>query len=345
MKFNAKGVTGKVQKAIVNAVDKNGNGKLDREDLSLDEENLQAAKEKAKKIAVTTGQNVKIVSESLGRAIEEAKLEMDRKTLRPVFIEDLHSPDPLENDIGKSFRTRLPNMICIVEQDKKRNESKVCRGAIGYQTTIKGVEMLNIYEDCANQIGLKFFPNVSRTIYYADPHKTDFYICLDEYFDYLKKARVNELEKVAQDLGAKRVQISFKERKKTFVSQNAHADAKADKHKMSASYDTSGSEYFSVEIAADIRFSGRDIPVVPNLIYFKNESDIEKLVQMRTGSSDNRIESKSYRFQCSKSSGIKEKEAAQIDAVLSQLKCSGTASISSEAQRESRTDLEYNIEF
>lgn len=69
MKFNAKGVTGKVQKAIVNAVDKNGNGKLDREDFSLDEENLQAAKEKAKKIAVTTGQNVKIVSESLGRAI------------------------------------------------------------------------------------------------------------------------------------------------------------------------------------------------------------------------------------------------------------------------------------
>lgn len=345
MKFNAKEVTGKVQKAIVNSVDKNENGKLDREDFGLDEESLRTAKEKAKKIAVTTGQNAKIVGESLGRAIEEAKLEMDRKTLRPVFIEDLHSSTPLEDDAGNPCSKRLPSMICVVEQDKKRNESKVCRGAIGYQTTIKGVEILNIYEDCVNQTGLKFFPTVSKTIYYADPHKTDSYICLDEYFDYLKKARVNELEKVAQDLGAKRVQISFKERKKTFVSQNAHADAKVDKHKMSASYNTSGSEYFSVEIAADIRFSGRDTPVVPNLVYFKNESDIEKLVQMRTSSSDNRIESKSYRFQCSKSSGIEEKEAAQIDVVLSQLKCSGTASISSEAQRESRTDLEYNIEF
>mgnify|MGYP000991488202 CR=1 FL=1 len=67
MKFNAKGVTGKVQKAIVNAVDKNGNGKLDREDFSLDEENLQAAKEKAKKIAFTTGQKTRwrMILESL----------------------------------------------------------------------------------------------------------------------------------------------------------------------------------------------------------------------------------------------------------------------------------------
>ena len=40
-----------------------------------------------------------------------------------------------------------------------------------------------------------------------------------------------------------------------------------------------------------------------------------------------------------------EKTAAKIDLVLRQLKCSGTATLSSEVQREGRTELEYHIEF
>lgn len=150
---------------------------------------------------------------------------------------------------------------------------------------------------------------------------------------------------VAQDLGAKRVQIKFKEHKKTFVIKNARAEGKVEKNKASGSYEKADSEYSSIEIAADLKFSGHDTPTKPNLVYFKNEGDIEKLVQMRMGSKNNKIESKTYKFQCNRSLGIKEKEAAQIDAVLYQLKCSGTASISSEVQRESRTDLEYSIEF
>ena len=51
------------------------------------------------------------------------------------------------------------------------------------------------------------------------------------------------------------------------------------------------------------------------------------------------------RFQCSSSAGMSEKVAAKLDGILQQLKCSGTATISSEVQRENRTELNYHIEF
>ena len=109
--------------------------------------------------------------------------------------------------------------------------------------------------------------------------------------------------------------------------------------------DNFSNELSSIEVAADVKFSGHDTPVEPDLLYFKNESDIEKLVQMRTGGNKNKIESKTYKFQCNRTSGIKEKEALQLDAVLNQLKCGVSAFISKETKRENRTELEYTIEF
>lgn len=342
---NAKDIAIKANVALVNNVDKNNNGKIDAEDLGLAGENFQDAKNKVKIFAAMAGQGVKAGGDVISQAINDSKIDKDRKHLRPVFKEELLMVASNVSSVSGFHKTRNPSMICIVERDKKRSNNEACFGAIGYRTTVKNMDMLNIYEDCAPQLGLWFYPNITKTIYYADPYQNNFYICLDEYFDYLKKARVNELEMVAQDLGAKKVQITFKEHKKNFVTKNVHADGKVDRIKVSGSFEKSDNEYSNVEIAADLKFSGHDTPIEPKLVYFKNESDIEKLIHMRVGSSMNKIESKIYSFQCNKSSGIKEKEAVQIDAILNQLKCGGTASISSEAQRESRTDLEYRIEF
>lgn len=59
----------------------------------------------------------------------------------------------------------------------------------------------------------------------------------------------------------------------------------------------------------------------------------------------NPIKPKDYHFQCSSSAGMSEKVAAKLDGILQQLKCSGTATISSEVRRENRTELNYHIEF
>jgi len=338
----AKDAAAKTQRSIVTTVDKNENGKIDIEDFGIEKTDIIEAKEKVQDIAAKVVADVKKGGVQVSQALEEAKLEMERKNLRPVFPADLNA-----STISSAPN---PSMVRIVERDKKRSEKEVCKGEAGYLTKVKGMEILNIYEDCARHIGIQFYPNISKTIYYIDPFQPNYYVSLDEYFVYLKNARVSELAMIAKDLGAKKVIISLKEHKKTFVANDVKVDAKVKKGGASGSasgtYDRTDSDISSVAIADEEEFSGHDTPVKPRVVYFRNESDIVKLIEMRMDTKkQNKIKSKTYTLQYSKSSGIKEKEAAEIDAVLSQMKCGGTATISSEAQRESRTDLEYHIEF
>ncbi len=327
----------KTQETIVHAVDKNGDGKFDRNDIGLSDENLQAAKVKANKLVSAAGDGIKNHSEMLSKAIADSKLDKERKTLRPVFIEELTPADA------------IPNMVRIVAHDKRRDESAICDGSVGYWEAVKGIDTLCVYDDCAVQLGICFHPSITLGIFYAEPYQERLFVALDEYFNYLKKARVNELEMIAQKLGAKRVQITFKEQAKNITKRNLQADANSKfggaKAGATGTFSQAGNEYAGIEIAADLVFSGHDHPEVPELVYFKHETDIEKLIEMRTSNGDNKIQSKTYKLQCNKSAGIKENEAAKIDAVAGQLKCGASQSFSSEVQRENRTELEYKIEF
>ncbi len=323
----------KTQESIVYAVDKNGDGKFDRNDIGLSDENLQSAKARVSEIAASAGQGIKGGTDKLGKAIADSKLDKERKLFRPVFAEEFPSADT------------LPSMLRIVARDKRRSESPICAGSIGYKEAIKGFDTLCIYEDYIHEFGVSFHPELSKGIFYAEPHHEHLFVSLDEYFNYLKKARVNELEMIAQKLGAKRVQIAFKEQAKSASKRSIQANVGAGKPGASATHSTDGNDYVGVEIAADLVFSGHDHPEVPELAYFRHESDIEKLIQMRVSNGDNKIQSKTYRFLCSTSSGMKESEAAKIDAVACHLKIGASESFSSEVSRENRTELEYKIEF
>jgi hypothetical protein len=340
-----KNISMKTRKSIEKTANRRENEKENVEQFRIGEENFQKAIKVAKNIPPSVMRNAKSANDVIEKAINDTKFEIDKRTLRPVFEEELSLKKSHTSNAHGIRKTKNYMMISIVERDRKRSESDACSGAIGYLTRVKGIEILNIYGDSIHRLEMQFYPNISNTIYYVDPFKENVYISLDDYFDYIKKARINELEMIAQSLGAESVQIKFKERKKTLVARKAHADAKVDFVRASTTVDKTDAGYSSVEIAADVKFSGHNVPVKPKLVYFKNESDIIKLVQMRTKNSGNKIESKTYKFQCSKSSVIKEKDAAQIDAALTYLKLSGTASISNEVQRESRTELEYSIVF
>lgn len=326
----AKQAAVKAQDAVLKAVDKNGNGRIDAEDFGITRESVQDAAQKLK-----AGAN------RIGETLNDAKTELDRRVLRPVFKEDLY-PDSFSDSLLAA--AQLPSLICIVGRDKKRTDNAVCVGAIGYWTSVKGAELLNLYEDSVTQLGIQLLPSIAQTFYYLDPYRIGVYVALDSYFAYLKKSRVNELELIAQELGAKSFRITFKEHQKVIVKQTASRSLKVGANQVGGSHEQSGSDYSRVEIAAETQFSGQSQPKIPALVYFKNESDIEKLIHMRLDQS-NPIKSKDFCFQCSRTSGMTEKTAAKIDLVLQQMKCSGTATLSSEVQREGRTELEYHIEF
>lgn len=259
----------------------------------------------------------------------KAKEDFDRKMLCPVFQGDLNISD-------------YP-MIRILESDPKHDENPVCDGSIGFESVAKGMKILNLYTRFADQQGLRFYPLVGEDVFYIDPCSEDLFISLDDYFSYSKKARVAELTKIAQTLGAKHIRITLKERRKSFVSQQAKLKANvAKKGAGDASHEKSHTEFSNVEVAAETSFIGHD-PERPELKYFANETAIKDLVEMRM--SDNTLQRQTLSFKYNSSSGIKEKNAIQIDAALALMKLKGTASVLNEIQNESWLDFWYEIEF
>ena len=177
-----------------------------------------------------------------------------------------------------------------------------------------------------------------------DPSNRDGYIALDEYFSYLKQVRISELQKIAQDLGAKYFRVTYKEEKTSFSEKKVNKKVTA---KPITSVDVEQNyedkKYSAVEIAAEMECAGHT-PVKPKLKYMKYDPNINGLVEMRMNEHTPLLHQK-YMLKLSNSSGLKESEAAKIDAVLKGMKCTGNATVVSEVQNESRRYLEYEIDF
>lgn len=319
---NAAGLFDKAKKAVVEAVDQNSDGKLGLDDFSIIKDSVKSA--------------VKESSENWSAKQEQLKREKEFKELHPFFQEDVEEP-------GFS----LPKLLRIAPMDSKHAESSICENSIGYIFNDKEMNVMTIYPEKIELFDLKIYPDMDCGLYYVDPNDRDFYISLDDYFNYLKIARVGELQKIAQDLGATHFRVTFKEQKKSFSKNDMKGNAGLKlpgKQGGSAAFEHhSGEEMFSkAEIAAEMVFIGHE-PVEPTLNYFRKDPQIQNLIALRM--SDNTMKHQTYTLNLSNSSGIKVKDAGKIDAALKAMKIEGNATVSSEAENETRRVFEYEIDF
>lgn len=316
---NVENVAKNIVNSAIQSADQNDDGKFDLQDISI--------------ITESVGNTVKQNSQILKENIDEKARLLELKSLQPIFPESL---DDVDFHISKFIR--------ITDRDKKHAESKVCQGSIGYTSIQKGLRIVNIFRDSIEAFGLMFYPDSGDEFYYIDPSECDRYISLDEYFSYLKVARINELQKIAQDLGAKHFKVTYKEEQTSFSEKkmNAKTDAKA-LASIDAEHNSTQKKYSTVEIAAQMTFPGH-APVKPLLKYMQRDPSIQTLISMRMDEQAPLLHQK-FMLKMSNSSGMKENDAAKIDAVLKGLKCSGNTTVSSEAKNEARRYLEYEIEF
>lgn len=309
---------GKAKDAIVKAVDKNDDSSFDMKDMAI--------------IAETIGDAASAVKDS----VEAKSRERERKALQPIFIEDLDSADFL-----------LTKLIRIEEISKKYAESEICKGAIGYISDQKGLRIVNIFRHSIEAFGLTFYPDADSGIYYVDPSDRDRYIALDEYFGYLKIARINELQKIAQDLGAKHFRVTYKEQRASFTGNSFMAKgnikAASGTGTAEAEHDLSAKELSAVEVAAEMQCIGHE-PVEPTLFYLQREPSIQTLVSLRMDK-NSPITHQKYTLKLINSSGIKEKDAVKIDAALRAMKISGNTTVTNEVRNEARRFFEYEIDF
>lgn len=309
----------KTKNALTNAIDQNDDGKFDMQDIS--------------DIADSVSSNVKNSTQTIKNSAREKVLALELKSLKPIFEETLYSADFF-----------LPKFIRITDRDKKYAESEVCQGSIGYFTEPKGIRLVNIFRDSITSFGISFYPDESSEFYYIDPSDRDRYIALDNYFNYLKIERISELQTLAQSLGAKYFKVTYKEEQTSF-SEKQVKSCNNISEVTSLDFDHSSIEkkYSTIEIAAEMNCPGHE-PVMPMLKYLQRDPSVKSLISMRMDKTSP-LSHQKFMIQLSNSSGIKESDAAKIDAVLKSMKCSSNTTVASEAKNESRRYLDYEIDF
>lgn len=301
-------IMNKTKDSFIKLADQNGDGKLDRED-------------------------VEKITGAIKKNIDEKKREYELKKLQPIFQTDIDDGD-----------FTIQKFVRVADRDKKRAESEACKGAIGYFTKNNDVRMLNIYRDSTELFGLTFYPDNRSEFYYVDPSDRDRYIALDDYFNYLKAERISELQRIAQDLGAKHFRVTFVEEKAAYTKAKTTAGGKAAKFGgAEASVENSASEYLKMEIAAENDFPGKD-PIKPKIKYLLRDPNIQNLITMRLNE-DSSLTHQKLMIKLSNTSGLKETDAAKIDAVLKGMKFGGNTTVQNEAKNEARRYLEYEIDF
>lgn len=294
-------------------------------------------------------ENIKEKTDDLEKKQIDARFAKDRLLLRPVFKEMLISPakpNTTRLDIGFS----MPAIIHVVEKDKKHADSKACEHSLGHFSEENGITVLNVYPHHMKDLGVSFFPNAERSIYYVDPVQKDSYIDIQEYFQQLKLARVNELEQLAYALGATHFEILFKTNTVELekAKKKAELGVKKGKKKLvdvKAEHDEKEMKKESIEVAKALDLGGHSDPQVPELVYFKDNADIQNLIYMRMDKKNN-LKKKECSIKYSYSSGITESDAAKIQGAVDKMG-GGSAGVSlvNETLTENHTTLIYKIEF
>ena len=253
---NAKDLLDKSKEITIQVADQNADGKFDMEDVSA--------------IAESVGKAMKKGGLALKETIDEKARQLELKNLSPIFLDTLNTEEFI-----------LPKFIRVTDRDKKHAESEVCQGSIGFGTDQKELHIVNIFKDSIDAFGLSFYPDCDSEFYYVDPSDRNCYIALNEYFSYLKIARISELQKIAQNLGAKHFKVTYKEEKVSFLGKKTATKINA---KLAASaeveHDYENKKYSSADIAAEMEFPGHD-PEKPIVKYWKNDPNIINLVEMR----------------------------------------------------------------
>ena len=246
-------------------------------------------KSAAKKISDKTAG----IAEDVNNYIAQKKLE---KYL-PIF----------EGDIDRdSFRHE--RVIRVVNYDS-RLDKELCKGSIGFYDKTADRKIPTFYTKYAENFDLTFFPHICESVFIADPCIEGRYIEIDEYFSYMKQVRVNELTLIAQSLGAKHIDIKLRTvSKKSSLSHFGLSASGPEELPVegSASRTQSSSSKETVDIWASTDFQAgfwNSGPVMPVVVYFKNESDIQSLIKMVL-ENKNKLKKRTYSMKASSSSGI-----------------------------------------
>lgn len=317
-KKKATELLGKTKDKVVKTLDQDNDNKLTGKDIVIVAETIEYTAKKTKN-------NIK-------ESLDKKNLIKQKRELQPIFSNDLKDP---------TFK--ISKMVRITNIDKRRSSSPVCKNSIGYYSIFEDTKLVNIFNNKADLFGLSFFPDKTHDIYYVDPVYKNKYIAADLYFAYLKDVRVNELQMLAQDLGAKHFKVTYKGYKSSSLNKKFKGKVEIEDFGIEAEHNKDQNDVFEVDVAAEATFSPHE-PIKPKIKYLKKELCIQTLITMRFNEKAPLTHQK-YTMNLSNTSGISIKDAIKLDANIKDMKTSGNVSFTSIVNNEAKSVFEYEIDF
>lgn len=314
-----------------------------------------------KKVTDSVQDITKKTSEAGKRAslnIQQKAKDIAEKTKNDSYMRRLKKYNPLFMEKYQSEDFNIPNMVVIVD-DAVRRGIDVCEGAIGWLGNENGMEVMYLYDEMADKIGIKFVPVATcDTIYYVDKFDRSRFIQVDCIFNKAHEERLAELEYIAYSLGAKSFSVEIRETSAEVEVSKRKISAKrgGTAESISASSEaTAQSDYaFTGKIERsgkiEAKFDGSNNVKIPELKWFKYDDSIKHLIEMRCDGVNN-IKSKTLILEGAVSATMSKKTAFAIDNAISEISSKssigtkGKSDMEKQATKENSSKMIFNIEF
>lgn len=296
----------------------------------------------ASKTAANVGEiTVKAASAGASKVADAAQKKRRGSLLaryNPIFPDEFNTPD-----------FDLPNLI-IIEDGDARKDIDVCKGAIGWLTKTKGMEVLHLYDEAVSSSGLCFYPVPKiNSAYYVDSLGGDRFLDLDSYHEVIQKEKMTELKNIACSLGAKECYLETYEEDRSYTRSKKSIDASVKSafgKNVSGSIDQQAESEYSQKRSITFTqvFEGSDNPTRPELNYFKNDTEILSLIDSRCLKS-NQTKEYSFQLDASSSSAMSITTAMKIDSALKVAKVKASSAFMHATEQESKRKLVFHITF
>ena len=260
------------------------------------------------------------------------------KKYNPVF------PSQYESD---TFN--VPNIIVIVD-DAVRKGIDVCEGSIGWLSKESGAEVLHLYDEAVSFSGIHFVPApVCNAVYYVDHFDRGRFIQADCIFSRTLKEKIDELQHIAECVGAKRCVIDISETSKSSKTKQKSTEAGGSsdqlKAKATADYKLSSKNSTNQYGHVEAEFTGLRFPKRPTLKWFLYDDSINNLIETCC-SGKRRVKRLTLELAGSSMATMSQSIAVAIDGVINKnLNVKGQASMKSQAKDEYQSKLQFYIEF
>ncbi len=259
---------------------------------------------------------------------EKAKIAREKK-YAPLFPETYNSAE-----------FNIPNLIKIVD-DAERKDIDVCKGAIGWLSKEKGVEVLYLYDEAIESSGLCFIPApICDSVYYVDPHNRNIFISMDCYFTNTQEEKLAELQHIAFSLGAKKysVKLTIDQSKKSELESKYNIK----NAKVNGEVQSKKSTDMRAQAVAQANFEGERTPTEPTLCWFANDKNVLNLIQMCCADKQEKS-IKNYTIELNSSASMSLSTAMKIESAMKVMKLNGN--IANKSAEEHSQKLVFTLEF